>query len=138
MNPVHILLAEDNNGDVFLIQEALHAHHIAHALHVVRDGSEALDFVLRMGTSDLPCPDLILLDLNLPKAEGTQVLGAIRKRSECSETPVIVVTSSDAPMDKERVAKLGITSYFKKPFDLDEYMLLGATVLQVLEARPHP
>jgi CheY-like chemotaxis protein len=138
MNPVHILLAEDNNGDVFLIQQALQEHHIDHALHVVRDGGEALDFVLRMGTPDVPCPDLILLDLNLPKVEGTQVLGAIRKRPECSDTPVIVVTSSDAPMDKERVAKLGITSYFKKPFDLDEYMQLGATVSQALGARQHP
>jgi CheY-like chemotaxis protein len=137
MKHLQILLAEDNSGDVALIEQALQEHHIQHALHVVRDGGEAIDFVLRMGTPGRPCPDLVLLDLNLPKVEGAQVLAEIRKRSECSETPVIVVTSSDAPRDKEKLAKLGVTRYFKKPSDIDEYMKLGVTVSEVLAAQPN-
>jgi CheY-like chemotaxis protein len=139
MKSLQILLVEDNRGDIFLIQRALAENHIEHELHVVRDGEEALGFVLRMSTPiGAPCPDVVLLDLNLPKADGVQVLSALRKHPECAATPVIVVTSSDAPKDRDRVAALGVNRYFKKPFDLDEYMELGKAVLEVVkEAPPH-
>jgi CheY-like chemotaxis protein len=132
MKPAHILLAEDSSGDVLLIRHALREHDVPFALHVAPDGAAAIDFVLRMGTPGVPCPDLVLLDLNLPKVDGAEILSAIRMRSECSETPVIVITSSDAPSDKQRLENLGVTRYFRKPSDLAEYMQLGAAVLEAL------
>ena len=75
MNPLRILLAEDNLGDVLLVQEALKSHKIPHELHVVRDGDEALAIIEHMGEPDgIPCPDLMLLDLNLPKVDGAEAL----------------------------------------------------------------
>jgi len=131
----HILLAEDNIGDVLLVKRALREYEIPHELHVVQDGGEAIDYVSRMGKpGGDPCPDLVLLDLNLPKADGAQVLTAFRKRPECAQTPVIVVTSSNAQRDRDFMAKLGIACYFRKPSDLDEYMQLGGIVRQFVDA----
>src|SRR5690349_15493812 len=97
MKLLHILVAEDNHGDVILFQEALQHHQIEHHLHVVSDGQAALNFVARMGTTpEIPCPDVMLLDLNLPKVDGPTILREFRKHPECEDTPVIVVTSSDA------------------------------------------
>lgn len=133
---IDILLAEDNQGDVLLVKESLSEHRIEHRLHVVRDGQEALDYVGRMGKPDeAPCPDLMLLDLNLPRAEGSEVLSEFRQHPECVNTPVIVVTSSDSPKDRERMAQLGIDYYFRKPTDLDEFMRLGGIVRQVLSSK---
>jgi CheY-like chemotaxis protein len=132
---LHILLAEDNLGDVFLVRRALKEHHVPHELHLVRDGAEALEFVNSMGRSrQSPCPDLVLLDVNLPKVDGPNVLSAFRKHPECAQTPVIVVTSSDAPRDRARLANLGISRYFRKPSDYREFLALGAIVREVLEA----
>ena len=128
-----ILLAEDNPGDVLLVQEALAEHQIKHELHVVQDGAKALDFVSRMGEpGEAPCPDLVLLDLNLPKADGPQVLREIRKHPECAHTPVIVVSSSDAPKDRARMAEFGIARYFRKPSDFEAFLQLGALIREVV------
>jgi CheY-like chemotaxis protein len=136
---LNILLAEDNPGDVLLVRRALEAHHVAHELHVVRDGGEALDFVARMGQPEgPPCPDVMLLDLNLPKADGSQVLTEFRKHSVCRDTPVIVVTSSDAAKDRRQMAELGVAHYFRKPTDLDAFLKLGAIVGEVVEASIAP
>ena len=133
---MRILLAEDNVGDILLVQQALEEHQIPHELHVVKDGGEALDFVARMGQpGEPPCPDIVLLDLNLPKADGSQVLSALRKHPECARTPVIAVTSSDAVRDRARMAELGVDRYFKKPSDLYEFLQLGAVVQEVIESR---
>jgi CheY-like chemotaxis protein len=133
MKPLHILVAEDNYADVILFQEALEHHEIEHELHVVPDGEAALNFVARMGTSrETPCPDLVLLDLNLPKVDGPTVLEEFRKHPECAQTPVIVVTSSDAERDRANVAALDLTTYFRKPSDFDAFMELGALVKLVV------
>lgn len=129
----HFLLAEDNPGDVFLIRRALEEHHIPHKLHVVRDGAEALAFVDRMGQPGAPCPDLILMDLNLPKVDGPQVLSEFRRHPECTNTPVIVVTSSDARADHARLADLGVSYYFRKPSDYDSFLRLGDVILQIVD-----
>jgi CheY-like chemotaxis protein len=130
---LHILLAEDNPADVLLVREALEEHHIPHRLHVVQDGEQAIHFVERMGQPDgTPCPDLLLLDLNLPKADGPQVLREFRRHPECAHTPVVVVSSSDAPQDRARVSPLGISRYFRKPPDLDAFLHLGAVVREVV------
>lgn len=133
MNKLNVLLAEDNRGDVLLVREALAEHDIPSELHVMRDGGEALDYIARIGqTSHTPCPDLMLLDLNLPKADGLAILAEFRKHPECTHTPVIVISSSDAPRDKERAGALGITRYFRKPSDLDEFLKLGEVVREVI------
>ena len=132
---LNILLAEDNWGDVLLVQEALRAHQVQHTLHVVRDGAEALAFVERMGQpGSEPCPDLVLLDVNLPKVDGPEVLKALRNHEACARTPVIVVSSSDSPRDRSRMAELGIARYFKKPSDFEAFLKLGAVVGEVIEA----
>jgi chemotaxis family two-component system response regulator Rcp1 len=136
MSLLHILLAEDNPGDVLLVQESLGAHHIEHQLHVVSDGEQALTFVARMGEPGAsPCPDIFLLDLNLPKADGPTVLKEFRKRHDCARTPVIIVTSSDRPKERAQVTALGISHYFHKPSNLVEFMELGAVVKAVVEAK---
>ena len=137
MARLKILVAEDNRGDVFLMREALLAHGIEHDLFVLQDGAEALAYMDRMGKSpDAPCPDVFLLDLNLPKVEGHQLLTRFRGHPLCQDTPVIVVTSSDAPRDRERAALLGAARYFRKPSDIDEFMQLGAVIKEVVHRTP--
>ncbi len=129
---LNILLAEDNVGDVLLVEEALLEHQIENKLHVVRDGADALRFIAQMGKpGELPCPDLMLLDLNLPKIKGHQVLSELRQHTTCAQTPVIVVSSSDAEKDREMMAQLGVSDYFRKPSDFEAFMLLGAVVRRV-------
>jgi two-component system, chemotaxis family, response regulator Rcp1 len=131
---LRILLAEDNEADVVLVRYALQAHNILHQLHVIADGAKAIDFIVKIGRpGSAPSPDLMLLDLNLPTADGTEVLREFRKHPQCSSTPVIIVTSSDAPKDRARVAELGISHYFTKPSDWDAFMRLGEVVMRVAE-----
>lgn len=128
---LQILLAEDNRADVLLVRESLRAYGVLHQLHVVEDGGEALAFLahaVENGGSAQPRPDLLLLDLDLPRVDGSQVLQEIRANAELAELPVIIVSSSDAPGDRESVAKLGISAYFYKPCDLDGFLELGAVV----------
>lgn len=134
MNKLKVLLAEDNRGDVLLVREALAEHQIANELYVMRDGGEALDYIAHIGeTEESPCPDLMLLDLNLPKADGLTILAEFRRHPQCTHTPVIVISSSDAPKDKERAGALGVTRYFRKPSDLDAFLKLGEVVREVVE-----
>ena len=128
-----ILVAEDNDADIILFQEALQHHQIEHQLHIAIDGQAALDFVARMGTTpDIPCPDVMLLDLNLPKVDGPTILKEFRKHPECQHTPVVVVTSSDAEKDRAKVAAYGATRYFRKPSDFEAFLELGAIIHEVI------
>jgi CheY-like chemotaxis protein len=127
-----ILLLEDNPGDILLVQKALQKHHIRNRLHVIRDGEEALAYVARIGQpGGEPMPDLVLLDLNLPKADGGQILSAVRQHPGCARVPVIIVSSSATLRDQARMAQLGVARYFRKPLDFDEFMQLGAVVREV-------
>lgn len=132
---IRILLAEDNDGDVFLVKRALEKHQLPHELMLARSGEEALK-LLELAENGAP-PDLILLDLNLPRVDGAQVLTWIRKSEAFKRTPVIVLTSSDSPRDRETVLALGADMYFRKPTDLKSFMDLGHVVERVLEARAH-
>ncbi len=130
---LHILLAEDNPGDIFLVQQALRQHGIPHELHIVRDGEQALATVAHLGEpGQTPCPDVMLLDLNLPKVDGPDVLCQFRKHPACVNTPVVVISSSDARKDRERMAQLGVSRYFRKPSSFDAFMELGAVVKSVV------
>jgi CheY-like chemotaxis protein len=134
MKLVRIFLAEDNRGDILLIRQALAQHQIEYELFVARDGEAALDFLTRMGNpGEEPCPDVMLLDLNLPKVDGAQVLRVFRQHPQCERTPVIVISSSDAPKELAQVTAIGISRYFRKPLDLDGFMQLGALVRQLVE-----
>ncbi|WP_031497670.1 response regulator [Bryobacter aggregatus] len=134
MKKLQILLAEDNPGDVVLIQEALDCHHIESDLHIVRDGEAALQYVSTMGHPNcIPCPDALILDINLTKVDGLSVLIEFRKHPECAHTPVIIVTSSDTIRDRETISALGVLHYFRKPSDFDEYMKLGELVKDALK-----
>lgn len=131
---MNILLIEDNPGDIFLVERALAEHRISHQLHVVKDGAEALAFVDHMGEpGEPPCPDVMLLDMNLPKIDGAEILKEFRKHPACARTPVIVMSSSDAHADRKRMAELGIDRYFKKPSNLEDFLKLGTVIREVSE-----
>jgi CheY-like chemotaxis protein len=133
---VRILLAEDNDGDIFLVRRALEKRGVPHQLTVARNGEEALELLERVESGpSSEAPRLILLDLNLPKIDGAQVLACIRKTHAFRATPVIVLTSSDSPKDRESALALGANVYFRKPTDLQSFMYLGEVVERVLQDR---
>jgi chemotaxis family two-component system response regulator Rcp1 len=131
---VRILLAEDNEGDVFLVRRALEKQGVPHHLLIARNGEEALS-ILQKAENDPEAdpPELILLDLNLPRVDGGQILTHIRATSVFKQVPVIVLTSSDSPKDRERALSLGATLYFRKPTDLSSFMMLGRVVQETLQ-----
>ncbi|WP_224450511.1 response regulator [Haloprofundus salilacus] len=121
--PVDILLVEDNPGDVRLTKEALNDGQIANTLHVVKDGVDALDFLFqRNDYADAPRPDLVLLDLNLPRKNGDEVLGELHEDPDLRFIPVIVLTSSEAEMDIVKSYKLCANGYLTKPVDPNEFI----------------
>ena len=130
---VNILLIEDAEPDVFLVREALKNAGLDFELNVLDDGEKAIDFIDELdrqrGTA---CPHLVLLDLNLPKRSGDQILEHMRQSDRCKDIPVVVVTSSDSPRDKADMSRLGATRYFRKPSRLDEFMRLGPLVRELV------
>ncbi|PBC60734.1 two-component system response regulator [Streptomyces sp. Tue6028] len=121
--PIDVLLVEDDPGDELMTREAFEDNKIGNTLHVVRDGEEALDFLYRRGAhADVPQPDLILLDLNLPKYDGRQVLEKIKSDPALSHIPVVVLTTSAAEEDILRSYKLHANAYVTKPVDLDQFI----------------
>lgn len=124
---MRIFLTEDNPADVYLLREALGVDSNADVeLLVASDGAEALDYVQRRGPyASVPRPDLIVLDLNLPKSDGTDVLQCIRDSKEFRDVPVVILTSSDSPRDRAAAVRLGANGYITKPSDLDAFLSLG-------------
>ncbi|MFD5731041.1 MULTISPECIES: response regulator [unclassified Streptomyces] len=123
VEPIEVLLVEDDPGDELMTREAFEDNKIRNTLHVVRDGEEALDFLYRRGAhADAPRPDLILLDLNLPKYDGRQVLEQIKQDPELALIPVVVLTTSSAEEDILRSYKLHANAYVTKPVDLDQFI----------------
>ncbi len=120
---IDVLLIEDDPGDELITREAFEHNKIKNTLHVARDGEEGLDFLYRRGRfHDAPRPDLVLLDLNLPKYDGRQLLETIKSDPELSHTPVVVLTTSSAEEDILRSYKLHANAYVTKPVDLDQFM----------------
>ena len=123
VDPVTILLVEDNPGDVQLTQEGLKRAKVLNRLNVVEDGEEALAFLRRQGAwADAPRPDLIFLDLNLPKMDGREFLAEIKADPALNHIPVVVLTSSDADADVIRAYKLQASCYVKKPVMFREFL----------------
>lgn len=120
---MQILLVEDNPGDVGLVEEAFSEGRLLHDLHVAQDGVVALQFLKRHGKyADAPVPDLILLDLNLPRKDGRELLEDIKQDSTLREIPVIVLTTSDDEADVHRAYKLYANCYLTKPVDMDDFL----------------
>ena len=122
-DPAQILLVEDNPGDVRLTKEAFKQGRIENDLHVVTDGHEALEFLTQRGEhEDAPRPDLILLDLNLPRKNGEEVLEELKDEPDLRSIPVIVLTSSRAEEDVVKSYELHANAYLTKPVDPDEFI----------------
>jgi CheY-like chemotaxis protein len=120
---VDVLLVEDDPGDVLMTQEAFADHKVHNRLHVVSDGVEAMAFLRKEGSyADAITPDLILLDLNLPKMDGREVLAAIKKDETLRSIPVVILTTSEAEEDVLRSYSLHANAYVTKPVDFERFI----------------
>ena len=120
--PIEVLVNEDNEADQHLTRTALRDARIANDVHIVADGEQAIAFLNQVGTFvDAPRPDLVLLDLNLPKKNGFQVLEEMKAAAHLKNIPVIVVSGSARPSDIARAYALQIAAYLVKPVNVDEY-----------------
>jgi CheY-like chemotaxis protein len=121
--PIEFLLVEDNPGDVRLTQEVLKDFKVGNTMHVVRDGMEAMAFLHRKGRyADAHLPDLILLDLNLPRKDGREVLAEIKADKDLKRIPVVVLTTSNAEQDILKAYDLHANCYITKPVDLNQFI----------------
>lgn len=131
-NPARIVMIEDNPADIHLLRLALDEHHEPYRLDVLRDGEEAIRFVTEQRTSAIehePC--VIVLDLHLPKHDGTAVLQAIRHEPSLAGVHVVALTSIAAPKDESEVRQLGVRLYRTKPSDLDDWLELAGQILKI-------
>ena len=127
--PVEILLVEDNPGDERLTREALKEGKVYSNLHTVKDGVEAMEFLRREGKfKDAPRPDIILLDLNLPRKDGREVLQEVKTDEDLKRIPVVVLTTSKAEEDVLRTYNLHANCYVTKPVDLEKFMVVVKTI----------
>ena len=130
MRAIEILMIEDNPGDVRLTREAFHDGRIWNRMHVVEDGLSALDFLYQRGPyTDVPRPDLILLDLNLPRMDGREVLSVVKADPVLRVIPVVVLTTSQAEEDVLRAYHLNANCYVTKPVDFEQFI----RVVQAIE-----
>jgi CheY-like chemotaxis protein len=131
LEPIEVLLVEDDAGDELMTREAFEDNKIRNRLHVARDGEEALDFLYHRGAhADAPPADLILLDLNLPKYDGRQILEQIKSDPELAHVPVVILTTSSSEEDILRSYKLHANAYVTKPVDVEQFI---AAVRQIDE-----
>jgi two-component system response regulator len=131
LQPIEVLLVEDDPGDELMTREAFDEHKISNRLHIVRDGEEALDFLFHRGEyTHSPKVDLILLDLNLPKYDGRQVLERIRAEPDLTHIPVVILTTSSSEEDILRSYKLHANAFVTKPVDVNDFI---AAVRQIDE-----
>jgi CheY-like chemotaxis protein len=118
-----------------MVREVIQTEELPLEIHIVADGQLAIDFIARAEESpDAPCPHVLLVDLNLPKRDGFEVLRRLRASGRCKDIPVLVITSSDSPSDLTQAASLG-AGYFRKPPSYDEFLKLGGVLRQVLREK---
>lgn len=130
---LNLLVAEDNVPDVLLVREAMRMEHLPLELHVATNGEQAIDFIARAEKDGgAPCPHLLLLDLNLPKVDGFEVLRRLRASDKYKAIPVLVMSSSNSPSDRSQAAALG-AGYFCKPPSYEEFLKLGEVVKELLK-----
>jgi len=139
--PIEILLAEDNAADARLTKEALKDSKVLNNLHVVPDGVECMDFLRRQGKyADVPRPDLILLDLNMPRKDGRETVAEIKSDPDLMRIPVVILTTSKAEEDILKVYNCHANCYINKPVDLDQFInivkLIEGFWLSIVELPP--
>jgi len=128
-SPINVLLVEDSPGDVRLTQEAFRGASMKIILHVAPDGVEAMAFLRHQGAhAQSPRPDLILLDLNLPKMDGREVLAHIKEDPDLKSIPIVILTTSDAEADIVKSYQLHANCYLSKPVQLDSFEMLVKSV----------
>lgn len=136
IRPYQILLAEDSAADVGIVRIALRDQGLDHVLHVARDGEQAISFIQKADNDrKAPGPDLLLLDMHLPKYNGEEVLKCLRSTELYAQIPVVVMTSSDSPADHDQAQKHAAMFYFRKPSRLDEFIQLGIIVRDILTGK---
>jgi len=126
-----IWLAEDNPADVYLVRTSLKGHGVDAELRVAHDGEEAIRMIEEVN-SGAPLPAVALVDLNLPKFSGPEVVKNLRESTRCHDVPVIIISSSPSLGDREEMRDLGISAYFRKPSNFEDFMRLGEVVRGVL------
>ena len=130
-----LLIVEDNPADVFLVREALEQEGLNCRLQVASDGEQAIHIIDQVDSdARARCPDLLLLDLNIPRRSGDEVLERLRDSRRCSKIPVVIMTSSGSSEDQNRAMRLGATEYFRKPSNLAEFLKIGALLRSVHRA----
>jgi CheY-like chemotaxis protein len=127
-----VLIIDDNSSDVFFIRKAFRSHGGTPEFFVASDGAEAILMVGRIEVNDVPCPELIVLDLSMPRKNGFEVLSRIRQSAHCGKTPVVMLSSSTSPKDREHAMRLGANLYFTKPASLTEFLELGKHLVAFL------
>jgi len=130
-----IVIAEDNPADVMVVRMALEKALPGFDLRVFEDGISMLTYVDQLDREGGPWPDVMLLDLNVPKAGGLEVMHRLRKCTARISTPVIILTSSSRPKDREQALALGAVHYFLKPDDFDDFLKIGDVVNETLKGR---
>ncbi len=141
--PIEVLLVEDDPGDVLMTREAFEDYKVHNNLAVVTDGAEALAYIRREGQyADVPRPDLVLLDLNLPRRDGREVLAEIKNDPELRQIPVVVLTTSQADEDVLRSYQLHANAYVTKPVDFDRFISVVRRIdeffVSVVKLPPRP
>jgi len=132
-----ILIVEDNRADLFLIREAIKQSQLESELQFATDGEKAVQLIAAADSDEAnSTPDLILLDLNLPRRNGAEVLQYVRRSNRCSGVPVLIVSSSDSEEDRADAARFGASGYFKKPSSYAGFMKLGSVIRELLSANP--
>jgi CheY-like chemotaxis protein len=135
MSIVQAVLAEDNPADVMLVREAIEMHQLPIELEVIDDGQSAIEYLEGRESDPAPGPELMILDLNLPRRDGQQILRRARESSKYGKIPIVIITSSDSPKDRAETERLGASRYFRKPTTFDEFMKLGEVLRDVLGPR---
>jgi two-component system, chemotaxis family, response regulator Rcp1 len=128
-----VLVVEDNQADVFLVEQAVRLRKLPVRLLMLDNGEDALRYFAHADTDPAaPCPDAVLLDLNLPRRSGREVLEQVKSTVRCRHVPVIILTSSNSPEDRRETAALGAIRYFRKPTSYQEFLKIGEVLEEVL------
>ena len=128
-----LLVVEDNPTDALLLRRALTEHGVDYEMVVVGDGEEAIEYLEQCKGAK---PELIIVDLNLPKEDGIEVLKVYRGSPSFIETQMVILTSSDSPSERQRAEIIGVDAYLRKPIELDAFLALGGTLKKLLELPP--
>jgi len=134
---LRVLLAEDNPGDVMLVRDALQQQSLEFDLVVLDNGDKIRSFLHTVAENQLPGPDVLLLDLNLPRVDGPDMFRLIREHPCCCNVPLIVITSSDSRRDRAWTEEFGVAHYFRKPSNYDAFMKLGELVRSVVAIKEY-